>query len=222
MTTTLFGKDPWNSIGYVDSDGNAYTSGSWSSVGYVDKDGGVYRPGSLFSDNRVGHVDGPDINAGAAALLLLFDISEDEEKEALDNRLPTEESPYQQEAEYEPDYGHYDRPSHSGYSSSSYPAQSSDSLAEAESKIISTLVVIDLFLIIGGLFLGATASVVIGIFIHIVPLTIQYYTNFDLLGLILPEKIKSRVENEVLRMTVYWFMTALIVGLFVYIEVNFF
>jgi hypothetical protein len=57
-------------------------------LGWVDPDGVVVQGGFMLGEEEVGRVDGPQLNAAAAALLLIFLPEEAEEDRRMNRQTP--------------------------------------------------------------------------------------------------------------------------------------
>jgi hypothetical protein len=184
----------WSEVGRVEDDGRVMRG--WNEVGTVDNNGDVMRGWT-----RVGCVEDwssrKKMLAGGAALLLLFDDPADEvlgeEKNTEDRGIFFKEKSSSTNVHYEP----YITSQESG----------PKTVVEAIETLIVYLMFIDFFLIIGGLYLGAMASVTIGLFVHVVPSAVLYF-------------MWRKSEVEIARVLLVWFATAALIGLFVYAEVK--
>ncbi len=67
-------------LGGITADGVIHSHGLFEggSLGWLEEDGTVIRSGLIFAEEEVGRVEGPYLQAAAAALLLIF-VPEDDE-----------------------------------------------------------------------------------------------------------------------------------------------
>lgn len=75
-------------LGYCDRQGTIYSHGLFEGgeLGWVKADGTVTQAGLILGEEEVGRVEGPQLHAAAAALLLLFLPDEAEEEKYHANR----------------------------------------------------------------------------------------------------------------------------------------
>lgn len=73
-------------LGFVTAAGRVHSHGLFTGgeLGWIDPDGVVVQAGLILGEEEVGSVQGPDLNAAGAALLLLFlpDLAEEERSAA--------------------------------------------------------------------------------------------------------------------------------------------
>ena len=76
-------------LGAITTDGAVRSHGLFEggSLGWLEADGTVLRGGLIFAEEEVGRVDGPQPEAAAAALLLIFVSEEDELGRELKRRM---------------------------------------------------------------------------------------------------------------------------------------
>ena len=67
-------------VGGITTDGVVHSHGLFEGgdLGWLEADGTVLRGGLIFAEEEVGRVEGPQLKAAAAALLLIFVSEEDE------------------------------------------------------------------------------------------------------------------------------------------------
>jgi hypothetical protein len=77
-------------VGHVTGGGAIFSSGLFEGgeLGWVDPDGVVVQGGFMLGEEEVGRVDGPQPNAAAAALLLIFLPEEAEEDRRMNRQIP--------------------------------------------------------------------------------------------------------------------------------------
>jgi hypothetical protein len=77
-------------VGHVAGNGAIFSSGLFEGgeLGWVDPDGVVVQGGFMLGEEEVGRVDGPQLNAAAAALLLIFLPEEAEEDRRMNRQTP--------------------------------------------------------------------------------------------------------------------------------------
>lgn len=75
-------------LGTVSADGSVRSHGLFEGgeLGWLETDGTVVQGGLIFAEEEVGRVDGPDEQAAAGALLLIFVPEEDEASREMQRR----------------------------------------------------------------------------------------------------------------------------------------